>query len=141
MKPSKGPRTDLRTLCAETYPDDGTNPRDDNTREDRRSDKRNRKTFQLCKQVGRAVALALAGECADARLQSLLVVRADPAPDDTHLQITLQCAMRASHEVAALHRRLEHVRHILRRSVAAAITRKHAPDLSFVIVPGKGETP
>jgi ribosome-binding factor A len=142
MKPSKRSTTDLRALCAQVHPDDGVDPREVFSRVERRRDKRNRKTYQLCKQVGRAVALALAGECGDSRLQSLLVVRVEPAPDDTHVRVFVQPSSAGGNsEREALHRRLGHVRHVLRREVAAAITRKYAPELSFVVVPAEGEPP
>jgi len=116
-----------------------------------------RKTRQLCRQVERAVSLALGGQCADPLLQALAVQSVEPAPDASRLMISVYlpaanttpdpCAIpprdasveQGSRETIAAQAarmseilaRLENVRPLLRREVAAAITRKRAPELVF----------
>jgi ribosome-binding factor A len=97
------------------------------------------KTAQLCRQVFRAVSLAL-GECGDEALRELTVVDVLPAPDASRLMVRVAVSASADplapHEVLA---RLAEAGGFLRRAVAAAITRKRAPELMFAFVGGTGE--
>lgn len=55
----------------------------------------------------------------------------EPAPDATHLRVVVVApAARSAQEVAA---RLFTARPFLRAEVAAAVRRKRAPDLAFVV--------
>ena len=60
-----------------------------------RSKKPNYKTTALCKQVRRAVALALAGECGDPVLQELVVDEVLPAPHAARLLVRVRFPARA----------------------------------------------
>lgn len=88
------------------------------------------KARQLCRQVQRALNLALAERGADPHLEQLYIEDVTPAPGCGHLLV---------HFLAPSDRTLSDVlvslgreTPWLRAQVAAAITRKHAPELSFV---------
>jgi len=89
----------------------------------------------LCRQVQQSVALTLAGEFADPVLQSLVVDRVVPAPDASRLMVLVYFGSDAAAvPLVELLRRLEAVSGHLRREVAAAITRRRAPELSFGLI-------
>jgi hypothetical protein len=92
--------------------------------------------MQLCRQAQRALSLAPAGECGDDVLRSLYVDSVLPAPDATQLLVRLVIPSTAR-DVRAddILARLDRVHGLLRHAVAEAITRKRAPELSFIIVP------
>lgn len=94
------------------------------------------KTRQLCRQVQRALNLALAGS-ADEHLSGLFVDEVTPAPACGHLLVRVvvpqQCAL------AEVLGRLRREAPRLRAQVARVITRKRAPELSFIpATPGGG---
>ena len=91
------------------------------------------KAQQLCRQVERALSLALAGECGDDVLRDLCVHDVTPADDGNHLIVRL--SVPASLSLADVLERLERSRPRLRALVAQAITRKRVPELSFIPVP------
>lgn len=102
----------------------------------RRGSRGEQKTLQLCRQAQRAIALALAGECNDDVLRAAYVDAVVPAPDATQLLVRLivpptSPPVRADEVLA----RLQRVHGVLRRAVAESITRKRAPELSFILVP------
>ncbi|HVX85527.1 MAG TPA: ribosome-binding factor A [Phycisphaerae bacterium] len=97
-----------------------------------RNEKPDHKTAALCKQVHRALSLALAGECADPLLQSLLVDAVLPAPHAGHLLVRL---LSPDASPADLLPRLELVTGLLRNAIAQSINRKRTPQLSFQILP------
>ncbi len=99
---------------------------------DARPEKPDHKTAALCKQVQRALALALAGECADPLLQALLVDAVVPAPHAGHLLVRLLAREGSPTDLLA---RLELVNGLLRNSIAQSIHRKRTPQLSFLILP------
>ena len=89
-----------------------------------------RKARQFCRQVQRALNLALADRHADDGLNDLFVEGVSPAPDCGHLLVHVVIPPgRPVHEaLGALRRDAPR----LRSEVAMAITRKRAPELSFV---------
>lgn len=94
------------------------------------------KTAQLCKQTFRAVGQSLAGDCSDPVLQNLVLQSVTPAPDATRLLVTV--LVRPGDDpvdLTAIFHRLELVKGILRDAVAAAIYRKKAPELTFLVLP------
>ena len=100
------------------------------------SEKPDYKTAALCKQVRRAVALALSGACADPELQSLIVEEVLPAPNAGRLLVRLIAPHAHGHEaIIDLLQRLERVRGILRAHVAETIARKRTPELTFDVLP------
>ena len=96
-----------------------------------RGEKPDYKTAALCKQVGRAVSLALAGECADPVLQGLQVEEVLAAPNAGRLLVRV----RSAESPVEVLPRLEAVKGLLRASVAEAIARKRTPELMFEVMP------
>jgi ribosome-binding factor A len=92
----------------------------------------NHKTLALCRQAQRALSLSLGGECGDDVLNSLYVEAVQPAPDATHLLVRVVVPARVGVPISEVLTRLERVRGLLRAAVAQAITRKRAPELSFL---------
>lgn len=89
-----------------------------------------RKARQFCRQVQRALNLALADRHADDGLNDLFVEDVSPAPDSGHLFVHV--VVPAERTVAEALSALRANAPRLRSEVAAAITRKRAPELSFV---------
>jgi ribosome-binding factor A len=94
--------------------------------------RRDHKTAQLCRQVFRAVSLALA-ECADDVLRELVVHDVEPAPDASRMlvRVGFSASVADVTGVADVLGRLGQASGFLRREVATAITRKRAPELMF----------
>jgi ribosome-binding factor A len=96
-----------------------------------------RKARQFCRQVQRALNLALADRHADG-LNDLFVEDVSPAPDWGHLLVHV--VVPADRPVAEALSALRRDAPRLRSEVATAITRKRAPELSFVpAVPDGGQ--
>jgi len=89
-----------------------------------------RKTKQFCRQVQRALNLALADRHVDDGMNDLFVEDVSPAPGCGHLlvHVVVPADRPISEALGALRRDAPR----LRMEVAAAITRKRAPELSFV---------
>jgi ribosome-binding factor A len=89
-----------------------------------------RKARQFCRQVQRALNLALADRHTDDGLSDLFVEDVSPAPDCGHLlvHVVIPTERPVSEALTALRRDAPR----LRSEVAMAITRKRAPELSFV---------
>lgn len=89
-----------------------------------------RKTRQFCRQVQRTLNLALADGSVDEGLSDLFVEAVSPAPDSGHLlvHVVIPPDRSVADALAALRRDAPR----LRSEVAMAITRKRAPELSFV---------
>ena len=100
----------------------------------RHSGRADHKTFQLCRQVQRALGLALAGECDDDVLRELYVDEVIPAPDASRLLVRVAVPARVEVSMIEVLGRLERVHGRLRQAVAQAITRKRAPELTFMPV-------
>ena len=94
------------------------------------------KARQLCRQVQRALNLALGGECGDDVLRALYVAEVTPAPDAGHLMVHVVVPGGVS--VVEVLERLGRVGPRLRGIVARVVTRKRAPELAFVPVAGGG---
>ena len=135
---SRKPRTnDPRPLCAETGPDDGVDPRHEKRRELARTRKPDRKLDQLCKQVAQDLQLSLsalpkAGEMVGVTVQAVV-----PAPNAGRLRVVLAVPDPQRHtEVAAI---VQRSAGRLRAEVAAAISRRRAPELVFEIIVEGGD--
>jgi ribosome-binding factor A len=89
-----------------------------------------RKARQFCRQVQRALNLALADRHADDGLNDLFVEDVSPAPDCGHLlvHVVIPADRSVNEALSALRRDAPR----LRSEVAMASTRKRAPELSFV---------
>ena len=89
-----------------------------------------RKARQFCRQVQRALNLALADRNADDGMNDLFVEDVSPAPDCGHLVVHVVIPVDRPTTAALSALRRDAPR--LRSEVAMAITRKRAPELSFV---------
>jgi len=89
-----------------------------------------RKTRQFCRQVQRALNLALADGSIGESLNGLFVEDVSPAPDCGRLlvHVFVPAGLSVADALSALRR--DSAR--LRADVAMAITRKRAPELSFI---------
>jgi ribosome-binding factor A len=129
-KPS---RKEMLSVCNEIHPEDGIDPRELARSGRRRKD--DRKARQLCRQVAETLSQVLGGECGDEVLQSLQVVAVDPAPDASHLVVTVQGGFLGEViDSGTVQTHIAKVMGKLRSEVAAAITRKRAPTLVFRVL-------
>ncbi len=89
-----------------------------------------RKTRQFCRQVQRALNLALENLSAEGDLGGLYVEEVSPAPDCGRLlaHVVIPDGRPVTDAIRALHRGAPR----LRSEVALGISRKRAPELSFV---------
>lgn len=121
-----------RALCAQPHPDDGVDPREDKRRDVEVEKRSDRKTRQLCKQVAQTLQLALASLPQADVFAGADVREVTPAPNAGRLRALIVVAEPARAEEVAAVVQLHSVR--LRREVAAAITRRRAPELTFAVV-------
>jgi ribosome-binding factor A len=91
-----------------------------------------RKTLQLCRQVQRALMLALAGECNDDLLRQVSVDCVRAAGGAGHLLVSV--IVPADLAVVEVLTRLNARAGQLRSIIASAICRKRVPMLSFIAV-------
>jgi len=123
--------------AAENHPDDGQDPKrfHDKRRLLKRDDKEpGRKSRQLAAQVMDQLRLILAG-LADPILTNLMVVSVQPAPNSGRLMVTVAGSSPTdAADTATVLTALEKATSVLRRGVAAAITRRYAPELVFRVV-------
>lgn len=123
---------DVRDLCAHIHDDDGVDPKYDRKKERGGDAARDRKTLQLCKQVGLIVASALRGVCRDAMLQALDVASVEPAPNGSRLRVLVSWTgpepMPARTVILS---RLAGAKGLLRAEIAAGTARKRVPELLF----------
>lgn len=139
MKSKKPSRRQMLTLCEQLYPGDGVDPREE-AREDSSGRRTNRKTLQLCAQVARALAHVLAGECGDDALRDLIVLEVAPAPNASRLIVTVgPSGAGEPPKTAAILDGLANHAGKIRCEVAAAITRKRAPELIYRVQPRMGD--
>lgn len=137
MPSRKRKENDLRALCAHLYPDDGVDPREDRRRDAEYEKKPDRKIRQLCKQVERTLQLAFGALPRADALVGATVWEVTPAPNAGRLRVVISVPdPNRKDEVAAIVRR--HTGR-LRAEVAAAITRRRAPELTFDVMVGGGD--
>lgn len=125
----------LRALCAQPDEDDGIDPREDRRRALAAGHKPDRKIWQLCKQVAQTVQLAMGALPQAGTLAGVTVQTVTPAPHAGRLRVilTVPDAQQQAAVLAVVQRHAGR----LRSEVAAAITRRRAPELTFdVIVAG-----
>jgi ribosome-binding factor A len=109
--------------------DDGVDPRERHTSGPSHT-KTHRKARQLCWQVAEALDQALATQ-ADDLLRDLHVLDVEPAPDTARLLVTVTSLAPEPLDPAQVLAHLDRASSRLRCDVAAAITRRRAPQLSF----------
>lgn len=110
---------------------------EDHRRQQARGRHMEHKAHQLCRQVQRALNLALAGQLAGVGADTLFVSHVAPAPGCGHLLVfvVIPSGRGANRVLAELRASAPR----LRAEVARCITRKRAPELSFVPVSADGE--
>ena len=108
---------------------------DVSSHENRFDPRRDRKTLQLCRQVQRALALALGGECADEVLRDVYVESVEPmgGPGQLRVNVVIPGKVHAA-PMEVMERLADHTPR-LRAAVAREICRKRVPNLSFVVMP------
>ncbi len=115
----------------EVCPDEDADPRrffDDTDR----SRKGNWKVQQLCKQVERAAAVTLAGECESDALLGATVASVEPAPDSSRLMATVVLASgKGTDDLADARAVLARSAASFREEVARTIHRKRVPEIEF----------
>jgi ribosome-binding factor A len=135
MNPHDAPRrADARSLCADLHPDDGPPAR--RRKESRPAPGQDRKTIQLCAQVRRTL-LALIPSHRSPLLADLAVEAVEPDPDATRLRVVVSIPPSSTHPPAAIHAQLAALSGHFRAELAAAITRKRVPTLTFDLIPRK----
>ncbi len=97
-----------------------------------RKEKPDHKAMQVCRAAQRALSLALAGECDDDVLRSLYVESVLPAPDASRLLVCVVIPRGVNVSIDEVLARLERVHGLMRSAVARSVTRKRAPELSFL---------
>lgn len=104
-------------------------------KQDSRGSRESQKSRQFCRQVQRALNLALA-DCAIDGIGDLFIYEVVPAPDCGRLvvYVLLPVDQPAANVMAALQREAPK----LRSEMASAISRKRAPELYFVPVTDGG---
>jgi ribosome-binding factor A len=140
MSLGKRRREQMLAICGEIHEDDGVDPHEF-FKSQRGPRKQDHKAKQLCRQAAVTLSGVLSGETGDRRLSCLRAVSVQPAPDASRLLVTLTAdgepeAFCRKEAEAGLHASAGR----LRSAVAAAITRRKAPTLAFVVLgPGVPE--
>jgi len=101
-----------------------------------RSRRIEQKTQQLCRQVQRALSLALGGQVMASALDDAFVTEVSAVAGCGRL--VAHIAVPAGHSMSAALKALQDRTPQLRAIVAGHINRKRAPELSFVVVPFGG---
>ena len=126
-------REELLAHCGELREDDCVDPRE--YFRPTASGGRQRKTRQLCSQVAQALAQILASDFDDDLLLGLTVLAVEPVPNESQLLVILQSDQAETPAAREeIFRRLIAATGFLRSQIAAAITRKRAPQLEFRLV-------
>jgi ribosome-binding factor A len=94
-------------------------------------DKPDHKTAMLCRQVERALRLALAGECDDGVLSELVIDSVMPAPNAGHLLVRVFVPATPDLSIVTVLERLARAKPKLRHLIGQSISRKRVPELSF----------
>lgn len=134
MALDKRTREQMLEFCGEIHEDDWVDPREF-FKSGRGPRKQIHKAKQLCRQAAETLDQVLSGETGDDRLACLRVVSVQPAPDASRLLVTVvaTCAtVDFCRDATAAHLQASAGR--LRTAVAAAITRRKAPTLAFVLL-------
>jgi hypothetical protein len=107
----------------------------------RATDAVDRKTLQLCRQVERALAMALAGECDDDMLRELSVDSVKSLGSAAQLLVRVRVPASIGVSTFDVLARLEAHSARLRHLVARAVCRKRTPALSFILLPAEQPAP
>ena len=95
-----------------------------------------RKTYQLCRQVSDTLNFVLSGDTGDDVLRGLYVDRVDPAPDASRLLVSVAPLDRNDDTPMEVYlTKLMAISGKLRSEVAASISRRKTPELTYRVVP------
>jgi ribosome-binding factor A len=123
----------MRSSCNEIGPEDGADPRIFFRK--RSEQKTNRKALQLCREVQRTLSNVLSWEQGDDLLRSLQVESVVPAPDSSHLLVTVYLQAGSTEGgLEQIQQRLRRITGTLRAEIAAAVSRRRVPELTFRVV-------
>jgi ribosome-binding factor A len=122
---------EFKTLAADTGPEDGGDPKEFHAKPWNAPKKAGRKAQQLCQQVRDALHTALAA-CGDPAVQTAHVLAVEPAPHTGRLRVLLGAPSDLGREAVASG--VERAAGHLRAEVAAAISRRYAPELVFAVI-------
>jgi ribosome-binding factor A len=137
----------MRAVAGEVGPDDGVDPRElarARMSQHRRLRRKpgpgerppDRHARQLGRQVARTLDAVFAGDTRDEVLGNLRVASVTPAPDASRLLVTVEPLPPADRlDPGVILARLGHASGWLRGEVAAAVTRKRAPVLTYRLTP------
>lgn len=134
MALDKRTREQLLAHCGEIHDDDTVDPREF-FKASRPEKKEFRKAKQLCRQVAETLDQILSGDASDDVLRGLRIADVLPAPDTSRLLVTLfvDCDP-AAFDRPLVEERIAQAKGRLRAEVAAAITRRKAPNLVFEVI-------
>lgn len=118
-------------LAADRSEEDGSDPREFHAKPWNAPKKASRKAMQLCGQVKDALTTTLPA-CSDVVLQGLTVLAVEPAPHTGRLLVLVSAGPELDREQVL--QSLARANGFLRTEVAAAISRRYAPELLFEIV-------
>jgi len=119
---------EVNELAAELGDEDGSDPKEFHAKPWNAPKQTGRKGQQLCEQVKNALHIALAG-CADEVLLGVSLRSVEPAPHTGRLRVLVMATDRPAAEAA-----LARASGFLRMEVAAAISRRFAPELLFEVI-------
>ncbi|MCI0699609.1 MAG: ribosome-binding factor A [Planctomycetia bacterium] len=122
---------EFRSLAAESSPEDSGDPKEFHTKPWNAPKKASRKAQQLCEQVKNALAGAFAG-CAEELVQSARVFAVQPAPHTGRLLVLVSVPADLGRDAVA--NAVQRAAGYLRAEVAAAISRRYAPELVFEVI-------
>ncbi|MDB5310572.1 MAG: ribosome-binding factor [Gemmataceae bacterium] len=125
-------RPDPTVLAADLGPEDGSDPKEFHRKPWDAPKAAGRKALQLCGQVKDALHSVLAA-CGDEVLRDLAVVGVEPAPHSGRLRVRVAVPGDGDLTRADAEGHLRRAAGMLRAAVAAAISRRHAPELVFEV--------
>ena len=131
MSRRKRKTDELKNLAADFGREDGSDPKEFHSKPWNAPKKAGRKGQQLCEQVKQALLGAIPA-CGDPVLQSLEVLGVEPAPHSGRLRVLFNAptGVERGTLTCAISRGIG----FLRREVAAAINRRHVPELVFEFI-------
>lgn len=122
---------EFEQLAGDRSPEDGGDPKEFHTKPWNAPKQAGRKAQQLCQQVRDALVGALAA-CGDPAAQAASVLAVEPAPHTGRLRVLLGAP--ADVDWGAVAAGIARAAGHLRAEVAAAISRRHAPELTFDVI-------
>lgn len=134
MALSRKQRDQMRALCGEIHDDDGVDPRDFFRDGGASRHKNDYATLRLCAQVRQTLELVLPGALGAAGA-ALRVASVTPAPDASRLLVSIVIDESTPEATKRwIEARLVEIAPWLRSEVAASITRRKSPMLSWALI-------